>query len=216
MLLEISTPLKLLILGAGGHGKVVAATLLAAGHQVAAFVDDDERKQGQEIFHIRICAPGQIDWKARDCQGMTAIGDNSARCGMVAQYPDLEWIAAVHPHAFADSSASLGEGSIVMAGAVIQPDVQVGRHAIMNTGCRVDHDCKIGDYCHIAPGVTLAGDVRVGSFSLIGAGAVVLPGIKIGAHCIIGAGAVVVKDVPDYSVARGVPARVVRSVLHEH
>ncbi|KRE46293.1 acetyltransferase [Paenibacillus sp. Soil522] len=118
-------------------------------------------------------------------------------------------ITAVHVSSVLAVSSKLGVGSSVMAGSIVNPDAVVGRGCIINTAAGLDHDCQIGDYVNIGPGCRLAGNVSVGKLSELGAGAVVIPGIRIGKGCVIGAGTVVTRNLPDYSKAVGVPARVI-------
>ncbi len=117
---------------------------------------------------------------------------------------------AVHPRAVAATDASIGEGSVVMQGAIIQTRTRIGSHAIINSGASVDHENWIGDYVHISPNATLCGQVSVGEGSWIGAGAVVIQGIKIGQWATVGAGAVVIRDVPDFTTVAGNPARIIK------
>ena len=137
-----------------------------------------------------------------------AIGSNQARAAIAAAAPvGSHGRASSIPGPIVRRGSPIGEGTVVFAGAIVQPDTVVGRHAILNTACSVDHDCTLGDFTHIAPGSRLAGNVKVGSGSLIGLGAVIVPGRAIGSWAIVGAGSVVVHDVPDRTVVRGVPAR---------
>jgi sugar O-acyltransferase (sialic acid O-acetyltransferase NeuD family) len=201
------------VLGAGGHAKVVIATLQAAGFRVAAVFDDDAAKQGTVLLGVEV--RGTLDDFARSShrRAVVAIGNNSTRAQVVArlgaQLPAVEWVTAIHPRACVHDSVKLGAGSVVFAGAVIQPDTSVGTHAIINTGVTVDHDCAIGDFVHLAPGTHLAGDVRVDRGAFVGVGAAALPGRHVGEWATVGAGAVVVKDVPAGATAVGVPARVI-------
>ncbi len=197
---------SLLIIGAGGHAKVVLAAARTAGWRVIGLLDDNPRQQGRNVLGVPV--RGGIDMAdelAADA-AVLAIGDNRVRKRLAEQL-HLSWATVVHPTAWIDPSVQLGEGAVVMAGAVIQPDTRIGRHAIVNTGARIDHDCRIADHVHVAPGTALAGSVRVGEGTFIGIGASVIPGIAIGAWTTIGAGAAVVNDIPGSATAVGVPAR---------
>ncbi len=195
------------VLGAGGHAKVVIATLQAAGMSVEAILDDEPAKWGRHISGIRITGPIASADGAPCRAAVIAIGDNSLR-RRIAGGIRLPWISVVHPAATVHPSVRIGPGTVVCAGAVIQPDTVIGEHVIVNTSAAVDHDCRIGDFTHVAPGATLAGNVHVGSRVLVGMRSAVLPQVRIADDAVIGAGAVVVDDVPAGSVAVGVPARV--------
>ena len=189
------------VIGAGGHAKVLISTLNASGRSVAAVVDDDDTKWGTDARGIRV---GRIE--PLGGHGIVGIGDNTQRREM-ARSLSFEWQTVVHPSAHVDPSAKLGRGTVVFAGAVIQPDAVIGDHVIVNTGATVDHDCVVGDYAHLAPGVHLAGSVHVGEGAFLGIGSVVSPGVRIGRWATLGAGAVAIRDLADGAVAVGVPAR---------
>ena len=204
----------LLIYGAGGHAKVVCDAALHAGFRVRGFLDDDPERHGQSLWDLPIM--GGLEWleKSRPkCALVLAIGDNRARQRAAERLAalDIPLATVVHPSARLGRGTRLGEGTVVLAGAVVNADTLIGRHGIVNTGATVDHDCVLGDFVHIAPGAHLAGGVRVGNSTLIGIGACLLPGVCVGEGAVVGAGAVVVEDLPDRVIARGVPARVVRS-----
>ncbi len=199
-----------LIIGAGGHAKVVADILLCAGFAVIGFVDDDPTTWGQQRLGLPVL--GASDTYASHEPGglIMGIGDNKTRMQVVLRLgpqADKLWRPAVHPRATLAASVLVGHGVVVAAGAVVNPDSVLGDHVIINTGATVDHDCEIGNYAHIAPGVHISGGVRVGMGTLIGVGASVAPGRTIGAGVIVGVGAAVVHDLPDGVTAKGVPAR---------
>jgi len=197
------------VLGAGGHGKVVISALLAAGIRVPCVLDDDRVKWGLEILGVPVRGP--VSSGAESCRvGVLGIGQNEGR-KRFAEELDFDWSTVTHPHTWVHPSVRLGEGSVVFAGAIIQPDTVIGRHVIVNTGALIDHDCEIGDYAHVAPGVQLAGGVKLGEGAFVGVGSCVVPGIHIGMWTTIGAGAVVVNDLPSEVVAVGVPARALES-----
>jgi acetyltransferase EpsM len=139
---------------------------------------------------------------------IVTIGDNKTRKKNV-EVKNRKYGLAIHPSAIISKRAEIGEGTVVMAGACINTGVVVGKHCIVNTNATIDHNCLLGDYVHVAPSAAMAGDVVVGEGSLIGIGAVVKPGIKIGNWCIIGAGAVVIRDVPDFTIVAGEPAKII-------
>jgi len=202
---------KLYLIGAGGHAKVVLSTVLAAGLSVDGLFDDDPQKQGMKILGIPIVGTISDAKRSSPACGILAIGDNRTRHRLAHELLGWEWLTVIHPRAYVHPSAKLGSGTVVFAGAVIHPDAQIGAHVIINTGATVDHDCWIGDFVHLAPGVHLAGNVTVEEGAFVGIGAVAVPKIEVGAWAIVGAGAVVVEDIPPQVTAIGVPAKPVKS-----
>jgi sugar O-acyltransferase (sialic acid O-acetyltransferase NeuD family) len=201
---------RLVVIGAGGHAKVVVATLQAAGLEISEIVDDNPELWGKRLFGIPVTGPVSSlvhgASNAKECRGIIAVGDNEVR-RRLARTRNLDWITVVHPSATVHDSVVLGRGSIVCAGAVIQPDAVIGAHVIVNTSASIDHDARIGDFSHIAPAACLAGGAAIGDRVLISMGARILPGIAVGQDAVVGAGAVVVRDVRPGSLAIGVPAR---------
>jgi sugar O-acyltransferase (sialic acid O-acetyltransferase NeuD family) len=195
------------VIGAGGHARVVVGTLLACGYEIAAIVDDDPRKVGSSILDLPVLAGGTAHLGSAPRAAVLAVGNNHARQALALRLPHLCWVRAVHPHSFVHASATIGPGSVVLAGAVVQPEARIGAHAIINTGATVDHDCTVGDYAHLAPGVHLCGEVEVGEGALLGVGAVVCPRVRLGAWSTLGAGASLIVDLPEGRTAAGVPAR---------
>jgi sugar O-acyltransferase (sialic acid O-acetyltransferase NeuD family) len=194
------------VIGGGGHAKVVISTLRGAGCEVAAVFDDAPASWGARVSGVEVLGPVKSIPEHPYHFGVIAVGDNRVR-REIAGRVDLRWLTAVHPGAYVDPSARVGPGAVVFAGAVVQPGAVVGDHAIVNSGAVVDHDCEVGRFAHVAPGVILAGAVRVGEGALLGVGTSVTPGVRIGAWSTVGAGSVVVRDLPDGVVAFGSPAR---------
>lgn len=198
------------IWGASGHGKVVAEIAMLVGWRKIFFYDDAwplKTTLGQ--WEIQGGAASLFDALGELGGVVVAIGHNGVRKDKLERLQAFgaEVISLVHPAATVSASASLGAGTVVMAGAIINADARVGIGAILNTACSVDHDCVLGDAVHISPGSHLAGGVQVGDCSWIGIGASVRQGVNIGAKVIVGAGAAVVADVVDGLTVIGVPAK---------
>jgi sugar O-acyltransferase (sialic acid O-acetyltransferase NeuD family) len=196
------------VVGTGGHGKVVIATLQESGHDIAGVLDDNPATWGKSFLGFSIRGPSSILLDQPTSRAVLAVGDNRRRRELARQMSGIQWMTVVHPRAFVHASVRLGMGSVVFAGAIIQPDAVIGAHSIINTAATVDHDCRIGDFVHVAPGVHLAGGVTVGSGVLLGIGACVTPGVEIGSDTIIGAGAAVICPIPGKVIAFGIPARI--------
>jgi sugar O-acyltransferase (sialic acid O-acetyltransferase NeuD family) len=192
------------VIGAGGHAKVVIATLKAAGKKVACIYDDDPEKKGSSILKVKVKGPIP---KKISGPAVIAIGDNLARKELAGKIGGARWTRVVHPKAIVHRTAKLGPGTVVFAGAIVQPDTRIGAHSIVNTGATVDHDCTLGDFVHVAPGCHLAGGVKADEGVFMGIGSWALPGTKVGAWTIVAAGAGVAQDLPDRVTAVGVPAR---------
>lgn len=208
---------KVVLIGAGGHAKVIADILQSRSDLM--LIGCTDRSAGGKVLHLDVLGddrllPELFDRHVR--HAFVAIGDNRLRLKLAAGASSIgyQFVTAVSRHAYVAGSASIGAGTAVMPGAVIQPEVRIGKHSIINTGASVDHECVIGEGCHIAPGCNLAGLVTVGDGSFLGTGVKVIPGVRIGRGCTVGAGAVVIRDLPDYSTAVGVPARVMKGGLH--
>ncbi len=197
---------KIIIVGAGGHGKVVLDILLEAGRPVLGFVDDDPAKKGKKVLGYKVL--GGVDVLSKGMSAALGIGDNRARGrvydALLARGVKVE--SAIHPKAAVSRFAKLGPGVAVVAGAAVNPDAVLAEGVVVNTGAGVDHDCRLEKFCQIWPGAHLAGNVQVGAYAYVGTGASVVPGRRIGAGAVVGAGAAVVRDVPDGTTAAGVPA----------
>lgn len=210
-------PERILIWGAGGHGKVVADLVRACGHRVVGFVDADPARLG------RVVEPGGAEVVLTEEQFVSslrqgrkklpadavalAIGGNLARLAKLRAIGEMPLPVLAHPTAVVSPSVRIGRGTVIMPRAVINASARVGEGVIVNTSAVIEHDCVIGDGAHISPGAVLAGAVQVGEGSWVGAGAAVIQGVRIGDNVIVGAGAVVIRDVPDGATVVGVPAR---------
>lgn len=193
---------KLTIVGASGHGKVVAETAEACGYTDIVFQDQSWPGQTTNAHWSVVGIPSQ---------GQTpmfcAVGNNLVRARLFDELALDDSPVLIHPTAVVSKYAEVGAGTLAVAGCVVNAGATIGRGVILNTACSVDHDCKIGDFVHISPGARLAGAVFVGDRSWIGIGAVVREGIRIGSDVVVGAGAVLLNDVEDGARVGGVPAR---------
>ena len=200
---------KLVILGASGHGKVVADIVRLTGqYDQMVFLDDNESQP--PIMGIPIIGDcGSADKLLQDADFFVAIGNAKLRKRFLDELTQkgANIATLIHPGAVIGSGVEVGAGSVVMAGAVLNAECKLGRGCIVNTCASVDHDCIIGDYVHISVGAHLAGTVAVGNSTWIGAGAIVNNNITITESCMIGSGAVVVKDIQQSGTYVGVPAR---------
>jgi len=180
------------VYGAGGHGRSVADALrnAAAPFRMSVVVDDDPSVRGKVMLGCVVRGPESI----RGERGIVAIGDNAARMRIAARYRG-RLIALVHRTAFVSEGVPIGEGSVILAGAVVNVGATIGPGVIVNTGATIDHDCRVDEGAHVAPGCHLCGDVQVGAGALLGVGCVVVPGVRIGREAFIAAGQVVARDV---------------------
>ena len=198
-----------LVLGAGGHAKVVISTLQASGRVVDAILDDEVSLLDHEINGVPVVGKVERAHEFRQLEAIIAIGENQRRREL-AESLSLDWTIAVHPSAVVHPMVEISPGSVVLAGAVLQPGATVGPHAIVNTGSTVDHDCSIGSFAHLAPGSHLGGGVRIGDGAFVGIGACVLPNCEVGEWAVLGAGAIAIRSLARLTVAVGVPAKPVR------
>lgn len=198
-------------------GKVLIDALLAAAHwDVAGIIDEDENKNNGEVLGIKVkLFGGDVGEAARHirCEAIAiGIGDNYARAEKFRQLRGAGLAAAsvTHPSAHVSPFVKLGEGVVILAGAIVNPGTVIEDNVCVNTAASVDHDSHLAYSCHIFPHATLTGSVRIEEFAYVGAGAVITPHRKIGKHSFVGAGAVVVEDVAEGVVVCGVPAKFMR------
>ncbi len=200
--------MRIVVLGAGGHARVITDLLERRGYKEEGIeLLDDNVIEGSMIFGKRVA--GNLECCLSYPPGtdfIIGIGDNRVRKALSEKY-HLSYITLVHPQAVIGKNVSLGEGTVVMAGAIIQSGSVIGKHCIVNTGATVDHECKVGDYVHISPGCHVGGGVKIAAESWLGIGSCVKNGIKIEKTCLLGAGGVLVKDVLKEGTYLGVPAK---------
>ncbi len=196
---------RLVIIGAGGHGRVIADIADKIGYKDIAFLDDNiiDSFMGFPIIgksnEIEKIADGETDF-------VIGIGNNLTR-KIIAQRYDVNWVSLIHPSAQIGLNVSIGAGTVVMACAVVNSCATVGIHCILNTGAIIEHDNIIDDYVHISPRVALGGTVRIGSCTHVGLGASVKNNVEICENCTIGVGAVVVKNIKEPSTYIGLPVK---------
>lgn len=204
---------RILILGAGGHGRVVLDILLQSGrHEVVGFLDNNDEIHGRRVDGIPV--HGAIEdlpelVERLHCDGVViAIGDNGVRRGLTRRMESIgiDLVNAIHPSAALAHNTTLGRNVVIAAGVVVCAHCQIGDSVILNTGCIVDHQTMIGEGSHICPGVRIAGRVKVEPGAFVGIGATVIPKVTLGCESIVGAGAVVIEDVPALATVVGVPA----------
>ena len=201
---------KVWLYGAGGHAYVVTDILNELAIPVGGLFDDDPKVVSSNSDEIREGVGLLGENFERPPEPMIITVGNCEIRNRLAASLGSPFFTAVHPSARLSTSVEVGEGTVVLHGAIVQAKSQIGRHVIVNTGARIDHENVLSDFVHVAPGATLCGDVSVGNGSFIGAGAVLIQGIRVGAHCTIGAGAVIIRDVPDYAVVVGNPGRAIK------
>lgn len=193
---------RLVIMGASGHGKVIADIAVKNGYEEIVFLDDDERHKE--------CAGFPVVGKTNDVNKIpgdkiVAIGNAIIRERIQNGLNDV--VTLIHPSAVISRRTEIGEGTVIMAGAVINSDTVIGKGCIINTGATVDHDCRIDDYAHVSVGVHVAGTCEIGKRTWLGAGATISNNINICGDCMISAGAVVIKDIEKSGTYIGVPAK---------
>lgn len=200
----------LLVLGSGGHGRVVADAARAAGYGRIAFLDD-KAPPGPGPFPVLGPLSALADLKAEWKSAIVAIGDNRTRLQIFHRLLEIGFEAPsiLHPSAVISPNASIKRGVFAAAGAVVNIGARLEDAVIINTGATVDHDCVIGAGAHVSPGANLGGDVRVDECGWVGIGAAVKNGVRIGRDAIVGAGSAVVNDIAENAVVAGTPARAI-------
>jgi acetyltransferase EpsM len=210
---------RLIIIGAGYHGKEVAAYCRDMQNEIELLGFIDEKKArgthtGSEILGSWD-ALKKLAAKSSDLYYLTATGDNRMRASFVKKVEalglkNLKPFTLKHVCSHTGPQIEIGEGTCLAPGTIVTCDSRIGRHCILNVKVSVSHDCEIGDYVNLNPGATICGNVKIGEGSYIGAAATVIDKVKIGRWAVIGAGAVVIEDLPDAVTAAGVPARIIR------
>ena len=209
--------MNIVIVGAGGHGKVVLDILqYNRDNHLAGFIDDARRSKGKIIDGIPVigstAALGKLIVRNHIEGAIVAIGDNHTRARVYARLKILgiTLVNALHPGAILARDVKVGEGVVIASGAKINTGTKIGNNVIINTGVIIDHDNNIEDDVHISPGVKLSGNVTIKKYSHVGLGVKVVSRITIGENVTVGGGAVVLEDIPANTVAVGVPAKVIK------
>lgn len=209
---------KVVIIGAGGHAKVIADIIEKSGDEIVGFLDDNKEIGTTIIKEYKVIG----DLNNRFAMAVTkenlefiiAIGDNKKR-EEISHSPNLKFYTAIHPSAQIGLDVEIKEGTVVMANVCINSSAKIGKHCIINTGAIIEHDNIIEDFVHISPNVALGGTVKIGESTHVGIGSIVKNNITICKNCTIGAGAVVVKNIIEEGTYVGVPARGMKlSLIH--
>jgi len=206
--------LPVLVIGGGGHARVLIEALLASSAVIAGVVDSDPALAMSRVLGVPVIGGDEVVGEFPPSEillvnGLGSTGLPATRRRVFDEFRGrgYRFASVLHPSAVVASDVVLHEGAQVMAGVVIQPGASIGLNSIVNTRASVDHDCIISAHVHVAPGVTMSGGVRVGEGTHIGTAAAVIQGISIGCGCLVAAGAVVTRDIADGTKVRGVPAR---------
>jgi sugar O-acyltransferase (sialic acid O-acetyltransferase NeuD family) len=200
---EIENLPRINVIGAGGHARVILSIFSSLKATNVLVFDDYYNESNMNYHNLKVVGPISSDITGNT---IIAIGSNNKRKYFRDYLKNAAWINCIHEKAIIDSTVLIGEGTVVMAGVIIQPGAKIGRHCIINTGACIDHDCVVGDFCHIGPNAALGGGVNVGEGSFIGIGSSVIPYITIGQWSTIEAGSSVNQDISDNCIVEGIPA----------
>ncbi len=210
--------MECVIVGAGGHGRVVLDILMHEGHhKVLGFLDSNPELHGRQVDGVEVLGPLQrlAGLKEEGVRGaIISIGHNGTRRSFCEEVRRLgfELVNAIHPSANIAGNVTLGRGVVVAAGVLVCAHCRIGDAVILNTGCLIDHETTVGTACHICPGVKIAGRVTVESGAFVGIGSTIVQHVRVGHDAVVGAGAVVLNDVAPSSTVVGLPAREVKSL----
>lgn len=213
-MVNANTEIKpVVILGAGGHAKVVIETLLATGRKISGLLTPNQA-QGEKLYDFPILGSDELLNSRQFVESHhfiigTGLHSLMAKMAILLDKKGAQQISLIHPSATVSNYAVIGDGTIVVAGAIIQAGARIGRFCLLNTNCSIDHDSILGDGCQICPGATIVGDVCLGRSVFVGAGATISRGLSIGNWSQIGAGAAVVSSFPPHSKIVGVPGRLI-------
>ena len=208
---------KVVIIGAGGHAKVIADIIQKSGDIVYGFLDDNLEKGTIILNNENLKVIGDLNYRFTlpitqpELEFVIAIGDNNRRKEIAeTKIPNIKYYTAIHPSANIGLDVSMGEGTVVMANACINASTKIGKHCIINTASVIEHDNLINNYVHISPNATLCGTIKVGECTHVGAGVTIKNNINITDNCIIGAGATVINDINEKGTYIGVPVKKIK------
>lgn len=201
---------QVIIIGAGGHSKVIADSIIKSGDELLGFLDDNLEKKTKIIEEYEVLGKVEdslfLQKQNKDLYFIIGIGNNYVRKGIYEKYK-LNYYTCIHPTAVIGMQVDIKEGTVIMSNVCINSNAKIGKNCIINTGSIIEHDNKIEDYVHISPNATLCGTVKIGELTHIGAGTVIRNNIQVTDNCIIGAGAVIVKNIEERGTYIGVPVK---------
>ena len=204
---------NVVIIGAGGHAKVIADIIIKSGDNLLGFLDDNIKKGTNIVGEYKVIGDFNdrfsIGALNNNTEFIIGLGDNNKR-EEIAKTPNFKFYTAIHPSAQIAIDVVIDEGTVIMANSVINPSAKIGKHCIINTGAIIEHDNILEDYVHVSPNATLCGTVSIGKLTHIGAGAVIKNNIRVCENCIIGAGTVVIKNIEKEGTYVGVPASIMK------
>ena len=205
---------KIIVIGAGGHAKVLLNTLLEQDLEILGIVDVNTSKFGEVVLGVKIIGNDEVIQKySKDdiclVNGIGSVESLELRKRIYQKFTRLgySFINVIHPASIIAKDVNLGSGVQIMAGVIVQPGCRIGENTIVNTGASIDHDCFVKDNVHIAPGTVLSGNVTIGSCTHLGTSCTVIQGINIGSKVLVGAAALVIHDVKSGSKVCGIPAK---------
>jgi len=207
---------KIIILGGGGHARVLIDLIRVNGNYEIAGILDTGLKKGTIVLDIPVLGGDDIladifsEGIKTVCIAVGSAKDNDIRCRLfdAARHMGFNILSLVHPNSYVSEESTISDGVQIMAGVTIQTKTCVGENSIINTGAIIDHDCIVGKHTHVCPGAVISGGVTIGNNAFIGAGATVIQGIKIGNNSVVAAGAVVINNVPEGVTVKGIPAKI--------
>jgi sugar O-acyltransferase (sialic acid O-acetyltransferase NeuD family) len=196
----------MILYGASGHAKVVIEILENSGIIIDELFDDNSEIVSLSGYSCSLFSRSVI--RGKDL--IITIGDNRTRKLIVDKIGEVSYGIAIDISSSVSKRSVIGNGSVIMPGTVINSGTVIGKHSIINTNASVDHDCKLEDFVHASPGCSVSGNVSIGEGTHVGTGASIIPNVNIGKWCIIGAGSVVIRDIPDFAVVVGNPAKIIK------
>ena len=201
----------LIVVGAGGHARIVIDAAEASGVSILGVIDIDYKNQNEEILNYQVLGDFSVlqDFDSSKVRVVIAVGDGHERANYFGESEKMGFSVGTitHPAAIVSKHARVGRGAVINSGAIINARAEIGENTIINTGAIIDHEVKVGRHSHIGPGVKIAGRVTVGDFTFIGIGATVIDKITIGDNVVIGAGSTIIHNVESNSTVVGVPGK---------